>query len=154
MGIYRWRMTAERDGLTLRSRSCQRPFRRFAFLSIIRIRSWQPFDESKPRLVTAFGVSEMVTLADLRLQILEMAHPARVRLLRLTTPGALTVSDADFHSSGRRTVGMIDAMTDGERNAPETIDESRAARIARGSGATTGEVIELVRSLELLRDIL
>jgi signal recognition particle GTPase len=96
----------------------------------------------------------MLTLADLRLRMLEMTYPARVRLLRITTPNALTVSDADFQSSGRRTVGMIDAMTHRERNAPETIDVSRAARIARGSGTTTREVIELVRSFDLLRDIL
>ena len=44
----------------------------------------------------------------------------------------------------RRCLGMFDAMTPRERDAPSVVDDSRAERIAGGSGTTASEVHELL----------
>jgi signal recognition particle subunit SRP54 len=49
---------------------------------------------------------------------------------------------------------LIRSMTPGERARPETIDKSRAARIARGSGRRSRDVRELVDRFVQMREIL
>jgi signal recognition particle subunit SRP54 len=49
---------------------------------------------------------------------------------------------------------LIRSMTPGERARPETIDKSRAARIARGSGRRSRDVRELVERFVQMRGLL
>ena len=49
---------------------------------------------------------------------------------------------------------MVHSMTRAERQRPELIDKSRAARIARGSGRRPREVRELVDRFEQMREVM
>ncbi len=49
------------------------------------------------------------------------------------------------------TRAMIESMTAGERNRPETIDASRRRRIARGSGTQPQDVAGLVKSFDQIQ---
>jgi signal recognition particle subunit SRP54 len=53
-----------------------------------------------------------------------------------------------------RTEAMIQSMTRAERARPELIDESRAARIAKGSGRAKHEVTELVKRFRQMREMM
>ena len=52
----------------------------------------------------------------------------------------------------KRTEGIIRSMTPAERRLPETINASRRARIAKGSGSTPQEVTEQIKSFMGMRD--
>mgnify|MGYP001549365133 CR=1 FL=1 len=49
---------------------------------------------------------------------------------------------------------MIDSMTEKERLKPSLIDESRANRIAGGSGRKLGEVADLLKRFKMMRDMM
>jgi len=49
---------------------------------------------------------------------------------------------------------MIHSMTLGERRRPDSIDKSRAARIARGSGRKPKEVLDLVARFRQMREMM
>jgi signal recognition particle subunit SRP54 len=53
-----------------------------------------------------------------------------------------------------KTQAMIQSMTRGERAKPELIDDSRARRIARGSGREKHEVTELVKRFRQMREMM
>jgi signal recognition particle subunit SRP54 len=53
-----------------------------------------------------------------------------------------------------RAQAMIQSMTRQERARPELIDESRAARIAKGSGRAKHEVTELVKRFRQMREMM
>ncbi|HBZ72203.1 MAG TPA: hypothetical protein DEP35_21715 [Deltaproteobacteria bacterium] len=53
-----------------------------------------------------------------------------------------------------RVEAMIRSMTPRERAEPETIQKSRAARIARGSGRRSKEVMELVQRFRQMREMM
>ena len=54
----------------------------------------------------------------------------------------------------RSTQGIIHSMTPRERQAPETINASRRARIARGSGSTPQQVTEQIRVFMNMREVM
>ena len=53
-----------------------------------------------------------------------------------------------------RVEGIVHSMTVGERTRPETIDGSRRARIARGSGTDPGEVAQLIKQFLEMRSMM
>ena len=53
-----------------------------------------------------------------------------------------------------RIEALIRSMTPAERGDPELIDKRRAARIARGSGRRSREVMELVQRFRQMRDLM
>jgi len=53
-----------------------------------------------------------------------------------------------------RVEAMIQSMTRAERTKPELIDDSRAARIAKGSGRAKHEVTELVKRFRQMREMM
>jgi signal recognition particle subunit SRP54 len=53
-----------------------------------------------------------------------------------------------------KTQAMIQSMTPGERTRPERIDKSRANRIARGSGRSPREVLDLVGRFRQMREMM
>ncbi|MGN0892749.1 MAG: signal recognition particle protein [Oligosphaeraceae bacterium] len=54
----------------------------------------------------------------------------------------------------RATQGIIHSMTPAERRAPETINASRRARIARGSGSTPQAVTEQIKVFMNMREVM
>ncbi len=54
----------------------------------------------------------------------------------------------------KRTEGIIHSMTPTERKLPETINASRRARIAKGSGVTPQEVTEQIRVFMNMREVM
>ncbi|MFH0965341.1 MAG: signal recognition particle protein [Planctomycetota bacterium] len=52
------------------------------------------------------------------------------------------------------TKAVIQSMTPGERNDPDTIDHSRRNRIARGCGTTPGVVNDLLKQFRMMRDMM
>ena len=54
----------------------------------------------------------------------------------------------------KRTEGIIHSMTPSERQLPETINASRRARIAKGSGSTPQEVTEQIKVFMHMRDVM
>jgi signal recognition particle subunit SRP54 len=54
----------------------------------------------------------------------------------------------------KRVEAMIQSMTRAERQRPELIDESRASRIAKGSGRAKHEVGELVKRFRQMREMM
>ena len=54
----------------------------------------------------------------------------------------------------KRTEGIIRSMTPAERRLPETINASRRARIAKGSGSTPQEVTEQIKSFMGMREVM
>jgi signal recognition particle subunit SRP54 len=94
------------------------------------------------------------TMADLlqQLRTLQKLGPLRDVLAKLPMFGGL----ADQVEGGelRRVEAMIQSMTVRERERPEIVDKSRAARIARGSGRRTKEVLDLVERFGQMRDLM
>ncbi|MBO4620043.1 MAG: signal recognition particle protein [Victivallales bacterium] len=54
----------------------------------------------------------------------------------------------------KHTEGIIRSMTPSERQLPETINASRRARIAKGSGSTPQEVTEQIKVFMNMRDVM
>jgi signal recognition particle subunit SRP54 len=69
-------------------------------------------------------------------------------------PGVGEMADQVDERELVKTQAMIQSMTGKERERPELIDKSRAARIARGSGRTPREVQELVARFRQMRDMM
>ena len=63
-------------------------------------------------------------------------------------------TEALDEKSFRRTEGIIHSMTPTERRLPETINASRRARIAKGSGSTPQEVTEQIKVFMNMRDVM
>ncbi len=63
-------------------------------------------------------------------------------------------AEALDEKSFKRTEGIIHSMTPAERRLPETINASRRARIAKGSGSTPQEVTEQIKVFMNMRDVM
>lgn len=94
---------------------------------------------------------EQFTLDDFRRQMLRYARPSIWTRLTmwLSCPQECRklLFDDDSRSRARRTIGVIDSMTFGERRCPSLIDKGRCRRIADGAGVTVWEVRQLVHML-------
>jgi signal recognition particle subunit SRP54 len=94
------------------------------------------------------------TMEDLlnQLRTLQKLGPLRDVMAKLPLFGGL----ADQVEGGelRRVEAVIQSMTRGERERPEIVDKSRAARIARGSGRRTKEVLDLIQRFGQMRDLM
>jgi signal recognition particle subunit SRP54 len=94
------------------------------------------------------------TMEDLlqQLRTLQKLGPLREVMAKLPMFGGL----ADQVEGGelRRVEAMIQSMTRVERERPEIVDKSRAARIARGSGRRTKEVLDLLQRFRQMRELM
>jgi signal recognition particle subunit SRP54 len=87
-----------------------------------------------------------------QLRTLQKLGPLREVMAKLPMFGGL----ADQVEGGelRRVEAMIQSMTRVERERPEIVDKSRAARIARGSGRRTKEVLDLLQRFRQMRELM
>jgi signal recognition particle subunit SRP54 len=95
-----------------------------------------------------FGMQDLLT----QLRTIQRMGPLRDLLGKL--PGVGEMADQVDERELVKTQAMIQSMTGKERERPEVIDKSRAARIARGSGRTPREVQELVARFRQMRDMM
>jgi len=94
------------------------------------------------------------TLEDLlqQLKAIQRMGPLREILGRLPMMGGLAEQVDEREMV--KVEAMIRSMTPDERIDPEMIGKSRAARIARGSGRRSKEVMELVQRFRQMRDMM
>jgi signal recognition particle subunit SRP54 len=87
-----------------------------------------------------------------QLRTLQKMGPLRDLLEKMPFAGEMFPEGAQVDPKQLKRVEAIAlSMTPGERARPETIDESRRRRIARGSGTRPDEVGELVQRFEAMR---
>ncbi len=95
-----------------------------------------------------------LTLDDLlsQLKTIQRMGPLRDVFAKLPMFGSFAdqVDDREL----RKVEAMIGSMTPGERSSPEIIHKSRAARIARGSGRRSKEVLQLVQRFQQMREMM
>jgi signal recognition particle subunit SRP54 len=94
------------------------------------------------------------TLEDLlqQLKAIQRMGPLRDILGKLPMMGGLAEQVDEREMT--KVESMIRSMTPGERFDPDLINKSRAARIARGSGRRSKEVVELVQRFRQMRDMM
>jgi signal recognition particle subunit SRP54 len=94
------------------------------------------------------------TMQDLLDQLKMIQRMGSLRELFGKLPGLGSFADQLDERELVRVEAMIRSMTPGERAEPETIQKSRAARIARGSGRRSKEVMELVQRFRQMREMM
>jgi signal recognition particle subunit SRP54 len=92
-------------------------------------------------------------LNDLLSQLRHMRKLGPAENLLALLPGADRVSGSAGARELARAEAIICSMTPMERRRPDMIDGSRRRRIARGSGTTVQEVNELLKQLQLFRNV-
>ncbi len=95
-----------------------------------------------------FGLEDLLK----QLRLIQRMGPLREVFARL--PGVGGLADRVDERELVKVEALIRSMTPGERARPETIDKSRAARIARGSGRRSRDVRELVDRFVQMRQLL
>ncbi len=104
-----------------------------------------------------------MTLEDFRNHIQKIAKPGLLQKMIMMMPGVpAELRDGLKQMTGspeaakaiKRQVGLIDSMTPEERRNPKIIDSPRRQRIARGAGAASNEVSELVKQFESMKGMM
>jgi signal recognition particle subunit SRP54 len=106
-------------------------------------------EEDAERLLRGqFGLDDLLK----QLKMIQKMGPLREVFAKLPMFGSL----ADQVEEGQlvKIESLIGSMTPGERARPETIDKSRASRIARGSGRRSRDVRELVGRFDQMREMM
>ena len=95
-----------------------------------------------------FGLDDLLK----QLKLIQKMGPLREVFAKMPMFGSF----ADQADEGElvKVESLIHSMTPGERKNPETIDKSRASRIARGSGRRSKEVRELVARFGQMREVM
>jgi signal recognition particle subunit SRP54 len=99
-------------------------------------------------LAGRFGMEDLLA----QLRTLQKMGPLRDVLGKL--PGLGEMAGQVDERELVKTQAMIQSMTPRERQRPELIDRSRAARIARGSGRSPREVQDLVARFRQMRELM
>jgi signal recognition particle subunit SRP54 len=94
------------------------------------------------------------TMQDLLDQLKTIQRMGPLRELFAKLPGVGSFAEQLDERELVKVEAMIRSMTPRERAEPETIQKSRAARIARGSGRRSKEVLELVQRFRQMRDMM
>lgn len=98
------------------------------------------------------------TLNDFRKQLEQIARPSLLKRMLGLMPGmgqmTKTLQNGEHQREMRRLGGMIDAMTPVERSDPKSIDLGRRLRIAKGSGVSPREVIDLIKQFERMATLM
>jgi signal recognition particle subunit SRP54 len=106
-------------------------------------------EEDAERLLRGqFGLDDLLK----QLKMIQKMGTLREVFAKLPMFGSL----ADQVEEGQlvKIESLIGSMTPGERARPETIDKSRASRIARGSGRRSRDVRELVGRFDQMREMM
>jgi signal recognition particle subunit SRP54 len=97
------------------------------------------------------------TLDDFKVQIQRVLYPGILeRTARLMMPREMReiLADEKQQSDARRSIGIIESMTQVERLDPPLIDSSRARRLARGAGVSPDEVLALLMQYARMTPVL
>jgi len=106
-------------------------------------------EEDAERLLKGkFGLDDLLK----QLKMIQRLGPLRDVVAKLPMFGAM--SEQVDEGELVKVEAMIRSMTPGERQAPEVIDKSRAARIARGSGRRSRDVRDLISRLGQMREMM
>jgi signal recognition particle subunit SRP54 len=106
-------------------------------------------EEDAERLLKGkFGLDDLLK----QLKMIQRLGPLRDVVAKLPMFGAM--SEQVDEGELVKVEAMIRSMTPGERQAPEIIDKSRAARIARGSGRRSRDVRDLINRLGQMREMM
>jgi signal recognition particle subunit SRP54 len=95
-----------------------------------------------------FGLEDLLK----QLRLIQRMGPLREVFAKL--PGIGGLADQVDERELVKVESLIRSMTPGERARPETIDKSRAARIARGSGRRSRDVRDLVDRFGQMRELM
>jgi signal recognition particle subunit SRP54 len=113
--------------------------------------------EKAARLATKLAKGRGFDFTDLREQLAEFNRMGGIQSLaaklpnQALPPGALTQVDDRMI---RRQLGIIDAMTPGERRRPAIIAASRKRRIAAGAGVPVQEVNRLLKQFMQMEKVM
>jgi signal recognition particle subunit SRP54 len=98
------------------------------------------------------------TLEDFKATMLKIAQPGLMQKMIGLLPGMGQLKDlmGDMNAEGelKRTIGIIDSMTPGERRNPKIIDPSRRNRIAKGAGVQVQDVNQLIKQYDVMKPIM
>ncbi|MEZ4216323.1 MAG: signal recognition particle protein [Myxococcota bacterium] len=94
------------------------------------------------------------TLDDLLTQLKTIQKMGPLREVFAKMPFFNQMADQVEEGQLRKVESMIQSMTRQERTAPDLIDKSRTARIARGSGHKQKDVSDLVKRFHQMRDVM
>ena len=106
-------------------------------------------EEDAERLLKGkFGLDDLLK----QLKTIQKMGPLREVFAKLPMFGGL--ADQVEGSELTKVESLIHSMTPGERSRPETIDGSRAKRIARGSGRRSKDVRDLIERFTQMRELM
>jgi signal recognition particle subunit SRP54 len=99
------------------------------------------------------------TLDDFKSQIESMAQPGLVKKMLGMLGGPMAelntmLEDDETEGGMRRTIGIINSMTELERRDPSVISSPRRNRIAQGAGVQGGEVTQLIKQYEQMKPMM
>jgi len=115
-------------------------------------------EKEAQKLADKFKKGKGFDLDDFRMQIQQMKSMGGMASVMDKLPaqlGQMAASSPDLQEKAlRRTQGIIDSMTPGERRKPELIKASRKRRIAAGAGVQVQEVNRLLAQFEQMQKMM
>lgn len=112
--------------------------------------------EAAEKLAQKMAKNEF-SLEDYREQLKQVGKMGRMGDIVRMLPGAPKVDDAQMEAGEkemRKSVAILDSMTNEERRRPDILSGSRRKRIARGSGTKVEEVNRLMKQYEQTRKMM
>jgi signal recognition particle GTPase len=108
---------------------------------------------STPRATAGPATGSDFTLEDFRKQLAQLQKMGPVGDVLAGRPGTgdRITGGEDTERSLRRVRGMIDAMTKGERDSPDVLDDPRRRRIAAGAGVGPQDVERFLGQFQQVR---
>jgi signal recognition particle subunit SRP54 len=110
------------------------------------------FDQDQMRKTEERLKAGEFTLDDFRSQLSQLARPGLMQKFMGLMPGMGEISkmmgSGEAEQGMRSLFGIIDSMTQAERDNPKIIDISRRQRIAKGSGVEVQAVTDLVKQFD------
>src|SRR5262245_2882468 len=111
-------------------------------------------DMEKAKELEAKLAAGEFTLDDFKGQLRQMMQPGLMKKLIGLMPGmgqfTEMLNGEDTEGDLKRTLGIIDSMTQQERRNPKVIDPSRRNRIARGAGGQVQDVNALLKQFDMM----
>ncbi len=119
----------------------------------------QVVDEKQQAELEAKLSAGKFTLDDFRAQLESMAQPGLVQKMLGMLGGPMAemnkmMQNEDTEGGIRRTVGIINAMTPGERKETGLLNQSRRQRIAAGAGVQVTEVTQLIKQYDQMKPMM
>jgi signal recognition particle subunit SRP54 len=105
-------------------------------------------EDAEKLLKGKFGLDDLLK----QLKLIQKMGPLREVFAKMPMLGGL--ADQVEESQLVKVESLIGSMTPSERSDPDTIDRSRASRIARGSGRKQSDVHELVDRFHQMREMM